>query len=1417
MKNYIILFILVFSQNVFSQTEISGLGGTTQSTCGELFVTSQGGAASYGDGENVTFTICPDAGADPDDFISLDFSSFNLDVTNDGVNPNDRLIIYDGDDNTAPIIGTYFGSDLNSQSVISATAANASACLTVQLISNTVNDASTIYGFSFFATCAIPCSPPTAIGEVVNGVTTDSILVCPGEVVEFMENGSTAQTPFSIINYSWNFDDGSSTAGSMNGTVNHTYNEPGYYEVELTVQDDNSDVVCVNNVQLKLKVFVATPPTFFNFPQDTTLCIGEALILDAQVELYDSTFTDFPDPTEVPFPCLDDDQGVTQSNTIPQDQFIIGSTITDVGDIQSICLEMEHSWIGDLVIEVVCPNGQSVVLHNQGGGGTLLGEPIDDDNTPVICNPESNIGVLYTYCFEPYATTTWAEWAANNNGTLPAGGYESSGDLSGLIGCPLNGNWRLEITDNFSLDDGFVDLVYINMNPDLYIDVLQFTPKIGDDSDSSYWDLTDTDITNISADGNEVTITPLTAGTNEYTYTVVDDFGCTNDSTFEITVDAPIFADAGPNLSVVCPGESEVIGPPSPQCSNDGGSYSYCYDSDENTTFTYCPDNPGDGLTFMEIAFTAGSVETGWDELYIYDGNDITAPQIGGVVDGNLAGLSFLATNPTGCITMELISDFSVSCASGSEDQWEYEVSCGNSGTEVVYNWSPDDGTISDAEEINPTATPNLTTTYTLSVYPVGHPDCVNSDDMEFTVTTIIDPGLDSSAILCLEGLPVDLFDYVGGTPELGGVWFNPIGNQISMPIRPDTIAAGFYEYRKYLNGCFASSFIEVTIQQLGLTATINHSDCNALNGEITLNPIGAIGPTTYSNDLGVNFVANNVFTEGMQMGILTGLGSGNIYNFMAKDSIGCIASIDSIVIDDSFPVIDPVTITIVDSDCGIDNGQITAVTTNGGTPNYEYSVNGTNFFTLPIIDLANGDYTITVEDNFGCTSNELITITDINLPLITNVTKTDVTCNDIGNGTILIEGDNLMSYKIIGPNGTLSQNGNGLFENLVPGLYDITAYSGINEGLCDDTYATQILIEEPNELTIIEISNSVTVCGGEEVELTAEGMGGNGNYTYTWLVDNQPTYLGQTIFLTAEETTEICLLLTEDCPSPSPALECVNVNVSPAIYPSMETDVVDGCYPLEVQFINTSTGGTVTSTTWELQNEYQQTVPAMDNITYTYNNPGVFNVLMTVVSNGGCVFDTAYSQYITVHDHPEVNFTYNPNPMDVYNTEAQFLDYTDGNDSIFLRAWEFGEGIIPTVSGEKNPIALYPKGVAAVYPVQLTVWNEHGCVDSLLSQVEVINDVTIFAPNAFTPDGDAFNEDWRVYINGIDIYDYHCLVFNRWGEIVYESYDPESTWNGSYGNVGDVPDGTYVWTVYANNSFNDEKYEFSGTVNVLR
>lgn len=133
--------------------------------------------------------------------------------------------------------------------------------------------------------------------------------------------------------------------------------------------------------------------------------------------------------------------------------------------------------MGDLTIIYTCPNGQSIAVHQQGGGGTYLGEPIDDDTdlTP---------GIGYDYWWSPNATN--GTWADNQQSQLPAGTYTSAEDFSALDGCPVNGTWFITICDSWGGDNGYLFdwSIGFDIPNDLYS--LYENPIYGFDCDSTY-------------------------------------------------------------------------------------------------------------------------------------------------------------------------------------------------------------------------------------------------------------------------------------------------------------------------------------------------------------------------------------------------------------------------------------------------------------------------------------------------------------------------------------------------------------------------------------------------------------------------------------------------------------------------------------------------------------------------------------------------------------------------------------------------------------------------------------------------------------------------------------------------------------------------------------------------------------------
>jgi hypothetical protein len=138
--------------------------------------------------------------------------------------------------------------------------------------------------------------------------------------------------------------------------------------------------------------------------------------------------------------------------------FTAGQTLPDITGLRGICVNMEHSWMRDLVVYAQCPTGVRVMLSDfegHTGGAVYLGVPNDADEG----NPTPGTG--WDYCWRPTATNMpWIPYAnANATGfqyTLPAGDYQSSQPLDAFVGCPLNGLWTIRVEDRWGIDNGFI-------------------------------------------------------------------------------------------------------------------------------------------------------------------------------------------------------------------------------------------------------------------------------------------------------------------------------------------------------------------------------------------------------------------------------------------------------------------------------------------------------------------------------------------------------------------------------------------------------------------------------------------------------------------------------------------------------------------------------------------------------------------------------------------------------------------------------------------------------------------------------------------------------------------------------------------------------------------------------------------------
>jgi len=497
---------------LISEPEINTCQASLQDTGGEA-------GGGYQNNENFITVICPDS---PGMAVSLNFNATPFNLSLSGVEPADRLSIWDGPNETHPLLGSWTGND--SPGIVSASyvnVQNTGGCLTVRFTSNSSGTGR----FAAFISCAVPCEPPTASAIIV-GASQLPVLACQNEAITFDGSASTAVEGFSIAEYKWDFGDG--TVDSLSGTVvNHAFTTGGEHLVQLYLTDDND---CASTNSVDLRVLVSTTPLFNGASlADTTVCLGQPVTLDA-TGIAAANWSAMPNVDFGAGLYLPDDASEPFLSTLTLTGFAPDATLQDIADLASICVSMEHSYMGDLLISMICPNGQNVYLHAQGGGGTFLGLALDGETDP------PTPGVCWNYCWDPDATN--GTWAENEGEILPSGSYQSVQPMTQLIGCPLNGDWTFSVTDLFGADDGFVCSWGINFDPDLYPGAFTFTPVLGlSDPDSAHW--SGANLTTDPADPLVAQVNTPEPGTFAYVFAVTDNFGCTYDTTVTVTVIAP--------------------------------------------------------------------------------------------------------------------------------------------------------------------------------------------------------------------------------------------------------------------------------------------------------------------------------------------------------------------------------------------------------------------------------------------------------------------------------------------------------------------------------------------------------------------------------------------------------------------------------------------------------------------------------------------------------------------------------------------------------------------------------------------------------------------------------------------------------------------------------------------------------------
>ncbi|MEX1190901.1 MAG: gliding motility-associated C-terminal domain-containing protein, partial [Brumimicrobium sp.] len=449
-------------------------------------------------------------------------------------------------------------------------------------------------------------------------------------------------------------------------------------------------------------------------------------------------------------------------------------------------------------------------------------------------------------------------------------------------------------------------------------------------------------------------------------------------------------------------------------------------------------------------------------------------------------------------------------------------------------------------------------------------------------------------------------------------------------------------------------------------------------------------------------------------------------------------------------------------------------------------------------------DYTVEGTDANGCIDTDVVTV-NVSPAVTIDVSPDEVICATASTDIeATATGGSMFDYH-------WSHTGNtdGI-QTVTPGNPSTYTVYAENEYGCESG-PEDIEIDIHPEPTGT-VSDDQTICPGDSVNISAIGDGGAGGpYTYTWQDENGDVISNQDNFYVKPTSTSTYIVEVNDNCGTLPITMDVEVVVSPLPDVSFSVNEDKQCRPALFEVTNNTPSDLVEEAYWYLSDG--QEFNSTDTIDVYIEDAGEYDLELVVVTPDGCVDSASVNDFLTVHPSPRADFSFVPDPVTMLNTEVTFYNHSYGAENY---EWTFESGD-PATSTHEEPVIFFPEGEIEKYEVQLVAISEYDCPDTMNVTIQVESEVLIYAPNAFTPDGDDFNPTWRVYINGIDVQDFDLEIYNRWGEMVWESHNPEVGWDGTYGGNGQkVKGGTYIWKVRTRDYINDKKYEWQGHVTVL-
>lgn len=686
--------------------------------------------------------------------------------------------------------------------------------------------------------------------------------------------------------------------------------------------------------------------------------------------------------------------------------------------------------------------------------------------------------------------------------------------------------------------------------------------------------------------------------------------------------------------------------------------------------------------------------------------------------------------------------------------------------------------------------------TYTYTVFGLGN---CPGDDALVTVNVVAGPnaGTSTTLDLCTNSGPVDLLIVLGA--DIGGGWIDPNGSSSSGIFDPFVDVPGTFSY--VIPGqppcTFAVGTVDVTLNSPPQSGAVMVTAACSGDTPFDLFPLffGLADPGgTWTDPNGAAF--NGILDPGSD--------PPGDYTYTVVGTPPCPdgSNIVQVTINPSPDAGAPGGLTLCAQGDPVDLfSSLLGTPDPGGTWTDPNGIGSTGF--VAPANAVPGIYTYSVPANGQCPGSSSTVELALVQPSNAGIDNSVTACENEPN--IFLD-DLLGGAQDV--NGSWTNPGGGASNGIVdPTLLDAGDYTYTVQGIApcpDDVAVVTVVIDtlaSPGNdaelsicanldtvdlFTLLGVADSIGAWtapdGSPSDGLFDPATSASGDYTYTVTGDGACT--GQSF---------------------SSVVSATSLHVPSPVFTQ---DTTQGCVALTIAF--SITDPTVTLSQWDFGDG--ATSDGILETGHTYEETGYFDVFVSVLDDNGCTDTLTVDSAVLVHELPNPFFITEPNPAGTTTPDVSFTtqvtDYpsylwTAGGDSV-------GTGI---------PFGLhFPFFEARTTEVCLLVTDTNQCQAEHCEDVVIDQDLAVYVPNAFSPNGNGINELFYPVILGAETKDFEFTIFDRWGELVYRTEDMTEPWNGGMNNANTpLEPGVFTWRVRLRESAKAEREDLYGHVTLLK